>query len=358
MLREEIQKRKLPPLWEGENGGANISRACWETHRDEVISMLRKECYGMEYDKRCTVDAAELSCDRNALGGKAAETKVRLLLSGEDGKTAHIPVNVLLPHSRNNVPVFLWIQFEEKAEYGYKPVEEIIDHGYGIISCYYQDIVRDCEEDPNVQALFQRTDRYDWGTIGKWAYGLKRIMDYIQTLSAVDKNRIALVGGSRLGKTVLWTAATDRRFSLCVPMISGTGGVSMYRKNEKESLNDLLNKFPFWFGKNFTRYKNNEEKLPFDAHFLVALCAPGYLYFCSGTEDEYVDYKSEFLSAYAAEPVYELYGVHGLAAEDAWPSAGKPLTEGHIGCHIRKGTHFMSRYDWQQIICFREKHKI
>lgn len=376
MIKEELEKRALPGLWE--QPGCTLEE--WEKRRDAIQTMLTEECYGTEYPFPCTVTAEEASCNTNALGGKAVERQIILTLHGEDGKSARFPITTLIPAGKENIPVFLWIRFTEKLENGYNPTEEILDMGYGIVSCYYQDIVPDAQEEKRENDLFETTEQCTWGTIAKWSYGLKRIMDYLETVPFVDAKRVALVGMSRLGKTVLWTAACDERFSLCAAVMSGTGGVSLYRQNEKETLRQVAGNFPYWFCENFGRHAglaenapdaglyfaekerpdahDPAESLPFDAHYLAALCAPRFLYACTGTKDEYADYRNEFLACCAASEAYRLYDVEGLSVRSEWPEPMKPLHEGHIGYHIHGGTHFMGRYDWMQIVRFRERHGI
>lgn len=78
----------------------------------------------------------------------------------------------------------------------------------------------------------------------------------------------------------------------------------------------------------------------------------------SAAQDDWADPKSEFLSCVAASEAYEMLGVQGLVTEDVFPEVGTCLHEGHIGYHLRPGTHYLSRDDWQMVIAYREKHRV
>ena len=100
------------------------------------------------------------------------------------------------------------------------------------------------------------------------------------------------------------------------------------------------------------------EELPYDAHFLVALCAPRRLYLSFASSDIYVDYKSEFLAVTEASKVYKLYGLNGLIAEDRYPEDGDVFSQGEIGMHLRPGLHGVSRRDWQLLIQYRDQYGV
>ena len=107
----------------------------------------------------------------------------------------------------------------------------IASEGFGLVTACYNDIYPDGtgNRDRSVIRLFgdtlQRAD--GWGAISAWAWGLSRIMDYLEQAPGVDASRVTVTGHSRLGKTALWAAAQDRRFAAVISTNSGCGGAAL-----------------------------------------------------------------------------------------------------------------------------------
>jgi hypothetical protein len=181
-------------------------------------------------------------------------------------------------------------------------------------------------------------------------------MDYFETDKGVDAKRIAIMGVSRLGKTVMWAGAHDTRIAAVIASCSGEGGAALSRRNYGETIAHLVapTRYPYQFCGNYKKWAADPREAPMDAHMLVALIAPRPVLLQTGTDDGWSDPKGEFLAAVAAGPVYKLFGKQGLDTTE-WPAAGQPILH-DIGYYMHAGGHGTIPSDWEQFLKFLEMH--
>ncbi len=356
MIEKLLLERELPDVLRFSDGSP-VAQADWPRRRTEILELLRHHMYGVTPNSKIEIEHEIKLENKDAFAGKAIMQTI-LLTAKIFYTNFTFPFRLILPKKAEKAPVFVHLSFSDNACSEELPTEEILDQGYGVATVWYQAVAPDRDDEfKNGLASHASRNPFDsWGKISMWAWAASRIMDYLQTLDTVDTNRIAVIGHSRLGKTALWCGACDERFSLTVANDSGAGGVALFRGKQGEIIANLTRPTPgYWFCGNFKAFADREFELPFDQHFVLSLVAPRYLYVCSAKEDAWADPVSEFLSCAAASPVYQMMGYQGLAAT-SMPQTDVPLQEGRIGYHMRTGTHFLSRYDWQQVMAFREKH--
>jgi len=375
------------------NGRPVKDAATWKNlRRPEILHFFETQVFGRTPGKPKIQTFEVTSTDPQALGGVA----VRKLVTIRFGPQAP-PLYVLMylpPKHAGRVPAFVGLNFNGNhsiqndpavplssqwfrdfkgvvnhratgehrgVEVTRWPVPLIVGRGYAVVTAYYGDLDPDFDDgfQNGVQPLFYKPGQTrpaadEWGAIGAWAWGLSRIMDYLVTDPDVDPRRVAVLGHSRLGKTALWAGAQDQRFAMVISNDSGEGGAALARRNFGEDIAHLNQAFPHWFCANYRQYSGAPEKLPVDAHELIALVAPRPVYVASAQEDLWADPKGEFLAAQAASPVYRLLGTDGLAATQM-PPIHQPVMS-TIGYHIRVGKHDVTEYDWKCWLDFADKH--
>ena len=257
--------------------------------------------------------------------------------------------------------------FDQEPNGTYVPVLDITSRGYAVFVLCFSTIYPDCDHKADYEAgIFtvlspdraKRKDS-DWASISAWSWAASRVMDYIETDPAIDKDNVAVAGHSRGGKTALWCGATDPRFSLVVSNSSGCTGAAMLRGKTGEHI-DFITGVTDWFCANYGKYSENEEMLPVDQHMLLALIAPRLLYVQSSSLDDWADPKSERRACVLAGEVYELYGKKGIilpGIEQEELECDTAYHEGTIGYHMATGEHSIRPSDWKMFMDFWDRKR-
>ena len=326
--------------------------------------------------------------DKGYFGGKATLKEIRIRL-GSGRPVIHLLL--ITPNSKKPSPVFVGLNFHgnhttladpkihltkhwvrkakdnvaSDADRGSSakkwPFEQAIDRGYGIATFYQGDIDPDRKDEwgdgihPHYYEEGQtKPGPHEWGCIAAWAWGLSRVADILERDKSVDRDRICVMGFSRNGKTALLAGALDERFALTVSNHSGCGGAAISRRRMGETVAVINKNFPHWFCDEFTKFGDNEDKLPFDQHMLLSLIAPRPVLVCSATEDKWADPEGEFAACVGASPVYELLG-KGKIATTEFPKENQ-LVDSAVGYHVRPGKHGIGAADWNVFMDFADKH--
>ena len=369
----------------------------WENEqRPELLNQFATQIYGVTPKQRLATRYEVKSVDSSALGGTAIRKQISIIWT-DYPDVPSLDILLYTPKNRSKgdrPPVFISLNFKgnhsistepgitlssrwlpnstdgkvvnnraTEAARGVQqsrwPLELIISKGYSVATAYYGDLEPDHPEgwksgirsvlDPPTS---QKSD--GWQAIGVWAWGMSRMLDYLETDDLVDAKRAISLGHSRQGKAALWAGAQDSRFAAVISNESGEGGAALSKRIFGETIEVLNKSFPHWFCRQYRTYNNRPEALPIDQHDLLALIAPRPLYVASAQGDQWADPKGEFLGARKADPVYKLYGKKGIGT-DTWPPIHKPVGE-TVRYHVRAGEHDVKRYDWEQFIEFADKH--
>ena len=383
---------EIPDALTCQDGQRITTAKQWEKkRRPELLRMFSELEYGVTQQHTGIKVKYELMSENpNAMGGLATQKQVLFKFTGKNGKTHQALLLLYIPNAaKGRVPVIVsynfhgnqtttfeedvipslskelmksagsdaWVRGEQASRWSY---ELALRRGYAVATMNYHDIYPDSPalRQYGISPLlpdYKEDSRKDdeWGSIGIWAWGYSRIADYLEKEKRIDKNCMVVLGHSRLGKTSLWAGVQDKRFKVVISNDSGCGGAALAKRVFGENVARITANFPHWFCPAFNAYSENEAALPFDQHELLALVAPRHVYVASAEDDQWADPKGEYLSAYYAGQVYQLYGMQGLTSKEQ-PAIHQPQ-HFDVGYHIRAGKHDVTEYDWKCYLDFCDK---
>jgi hypothetical protein len=211
----------------------------------------------------------------------------------------------------------------------------------------------DCGEDTTLRNLdgswafrntrfFPAYPNYDWGLLRSWAWGVSRIVDYLETDPSIDKSKLVITGASRTGTSAMVAAAFDDRIAMGAPVVTGGGGIGAYRfagPRNSETLSIMMRKYPNWFSPNLHQFWGQPEKLPFDQHWFLAACAPRAFIALEGETDTISLPEAVKASIDGARPAFELFG-----------------QQDRLGVNYAKHGHAFTAEDWDALLDFADKH--
>jgi hypothetical protein len=215
--------------------------------------------------------------------------------------------------------------------------------GYAIVTYRYTQ----CGEDnPNFRtnSFYPAYPGYDWGVLMGWAWGLSRVVDFVETQKFADKHKIIALGHSRLGKLAMAATAFDDRISLGAPAGSSGAGTGAYRfcgpgRGGKEGVEDMTRKFPYYFVPRLKEFTGQMYRLPFDAYWYVALTAPRPWISIEGTDDQNCVPNAVKQTVLAAKPIYAFLGV----------------STDRVGVNYEKHRHMLTAADWDAALDFADQ---
>ena len=395
-------KPELPDPLVMSDGTRVTTKDDWMTRRvPELRALFEHYMYGRRPQAVHGVEGKVLRTDPAAFGGKATLKEVHVNV----GLDAPVHLLIVVPNQRTKpAPCFLGLNFSGNyalvtdpqvemprgwvsEKYAGAPenrageagrgkqveawaIEQSIDRGYAVATFFNGDIIPDKAELAEEQLRrFLPSDVPAAGdapaTLMVWSWAFSRMIDYLETDKDIDARRIAVVGHSRNGKTALLAAAFDERIALCIPSQAGCGGTAPSRvapdwaapqangRPKAETVAVINKSFPHWFCANFKGFNEQPERLPFDQHELVALCAPRPVLMSCATEDLWSNPPGQFAMLKAADPLYKLVAGDGIGA-DQMPEVGK-LLNSRLGYFIRPGKHSMTREDWKTWLDYTDK---
>lgn len=325
--------RELPDPFRMNSGKRVSNRKDWLRRRKEIKETLLYYEYGHLPPGSGEPKAVELST-RKVEEIDASERQLSLSLGGSQNLSFRLILTI--PSGKGPFPVVL----KGDLCWGRIPASILaaaVRRRYIVAEFDRTEFAPDsADRSRGVYPLYPDTD---WAALAAWAWGYHRTIDYLLTLSVVDKQRIAVTGHSRGGKAALLAGALDERIALTAPNDSGCGGGGCYRvQGEKsEDIGAITKRFPYWFHERLPLFVGHVEQLPFDQHYVKALVAPRALLSTEALGDLWANPLGSQVSYLAAREVYRYLGATN-----------------RIGIHYREGKHEQNAEDWNALLDFAD----
>jgi hypothetical protein len=326
----EIQAQvELPDPFLFVDGSRVANQEDWPRRREELREQILKLEYGQMPPAPGNTTAVLL------LSNEKKRHFQYKIYCGPDHKISFV-MDLLLPEGKGPFPVILrgdWCWGDVKEEIA----KQVLDRGYALANFNRLELSPDLgSETALLHGVYP--DR-KFGALAAWAWGFHRCVDVLVTLDSVDNNKIAITGHSRGGKATLLAGAMDERIALTAPNASGTGGGDCFRVHGKqtEGIARITKNFPRWFTPEFKQFAGQEEKLPFDQHCVMALCAPRALLVTEAMSDQYTNPHGTYQNYRGAREVFQFFG-----------------QERKIAMHVREGEHAHQKEDWDALLDFAD----
>jgi hypothetical protein len=341
--------------------------AAWRNERrPELVRLFTTEIYGRVPANTPAVNFQVLSLDRTTFAGRAIVKKVIGRVDSRSPRAAQTLIDVTMylpPAAAPRIPVVVVAgMFPERPRATQLPpqAEPVLAAGWAFVTLNTPRLQEDNGAGLSRGIIGLVNDGRprapdDWGVLAAWGWGVSRVLDYLATDPAVDATRAALQGHSRWGKAALLAGALDERWAAVWASCSGAMGASLERRNWGETIDNVAAADEYhWMAGNFLKYAGHWERMPVDAHELIALVAPRPLLITGGSYDQWSDPHGEFLAARAAEPVYRLLGRKGLGTADM-PPPNLPLVSGELAYNEHDAGH-IDAPDWPLFVQWAKRY--
>ncbi len=308
-----------------DEGGKNIpitTKAQWQEKREWMRKQLEYYVTGSCPPKPDNLKAEILS------EKKDGETTIRTVeLSFGPEHRAKLTLELLIPPGKGPFPVFM-------SQWNHREWAQIaVRRGY--VGCLYAGA--DSKDDTENYAEIWG-GKYDFTRLMRRAFGASRAIDYLYTLSFVDKDKICLTGHSRNGDQSFIAAAFDERITAVVPS-SGTAMEVPWRYSAKkydiEDISLLACGQPSWFQPRMRFFFGRENKLPVDEHFFMALIAPRGLMLSTAINEGAGNPWGSEQAYFSARKVYQFL-----------------RTEDNLAIRLRQGLHSISAHNMEDYMDF------
>lgn len=295
---------KLPDPFLKTDGTRVCSKEEWQEQRKQLYKSAVELQYGTQPPAPEFLELEKL------------HTNTYRIITGRRVKPVSFTMRILRADTEQKPPVAIYgdLCFDYAFKDGF--VSSFLNENIMLVLFNRVELAPDCKNDGKRKGpLYDCYPEYTFGALGAWAWGYSRVIDALEMLDIADLSCVAITGHSRGGKTTALAGALDNRVSIVHSNNSGAGGCGCYRVNmqaindsgkdkRNETLRDLLERFPYWFGPELKNYIDRENELPFDTHFLKSLIAPRTLFVSEALDDIWANPVGTMLTNEATKEVY------------------------------------------------------
>jgi hypothetical protein len=334
------------------NNGTRVSTTQeWEIRRGEIKTLLQNLEYGTIPGRPDRIQASKIATETLENGTKDTIILKITPFNSTPSISFNMSIWVYTPNIVGPYPTLIKVGSEGTGSQ--EPISNIVlNRGYMYVCYNHTDLDPDTQGYDVVGPAQSAYSNHTWGSIGVWAWGASRTVDFLigepwvnstDAIPQADPEKLIITGHSRRGKTALLAGAFDKRFAMVVPNGSGCGGTGSFLVQgsvcETIKLITLKRTYKSWFKKDFNQFARNEKNLPFDQHFLTALVAPRVLLSTNAKQDYWANPSGTQTIYKATNIVYQFFG-----AEDK------------NGLHYRKGKHAFKEEDFNVLLNFADKN--
>ena len=258
--------------------------------------------------------------------GKATMSKHRMIIDlGE--KEISLNFSSILPNIDGKFPVVIILTDEKSIPNKYLPAEEIIDRGYGIFTLCIDDVATN---DGNFKSGIcghiarSRKKKNAAGKLSVWAWAIMRVLDCVCDNNKVDKSAITIAGHGIYARAVLLASGIDDRVGYVIANNIHSFPIPFSEENAKSSI--TVRDFPYIYSSEFAENPFGDE-----LDILINSCKAKHILIGCANGGEYFDTEYNKILA--------------LSQND----------DGLISYHIRSGSNYFSREDWNIYFDFIDK---
>jgi hypothetical protein len=290
----------LPDPFEFLDGSRVTSQADWTCRQAEISALAQKFQYG--YKPCIPYDATTGSFSGNTI----------TVTVQENGRSISFDCSITYPTTgQAPYPAVIGIGFS------FLNNQQLLDLGVAVINFPQDEIA--LQDNAGSRGTGKFYDLYcsshSAGAIIAWSWGVSRLIDALEKTPAanIDPLHLAVTGCSRNGKGALAPGAFDERIALTIPQESGSGGAASWRVSDFQGssvqrLRQIVTENT-WFRKNFDQFSTSVDKVPYDHHSIMGLCAPRGLLVIENTSMEWLGNLSTWTAGNAAHKIWEALGV-------------------------------------------------